>query len=1341
VRTLAVLCVVLITNYTISRATDYYFSNTGNDANTGTSETAPWKTVNKMQSIIQTLQPGDRILFERGSIWYEVQLAFSNLNGTVSNPIVFGAYGTGNRPIFSGGKKMTELSKSGNIYSASVDLQFPHGEVSVPSGILIDNQWPDIARSSEFFTKGSNSNSYLKDENQSWNPGELEGCILLIQPVRWSWSASPIQSNTSNELTVYPMKYSVGSNHYAGYYIANKDEYLNTNGEWTFNKKTLKIYHESDLAGKTVQFAVVDSIIGGLNSSNLVFRDLTFQMANYRLVSFKFGKNITIDGCDFGFTAGTALKFYRTENTEIVNNYIHDCGAMGVYTTQCSNPVIRYNLFKYIAAKHVGMCNYKFRMSAAVSNATPFSDHSYVEYNYFDSVGLAIQSHTFLPGRTCSYSYNYIQNYGVTISDCAAVYFASDYDATVKTAKKNIIRDAISSGFRYTSYGDDAINPHPDLHPHAFYVDDGGYGYHCDSNSIINTSFAFYTNRSHSNTFNYCNVVNADLYNSSTYNAVYLKDQAIGSTTSSADRDEVKYNNIVLKSSNSVVYLRHTSQYVSSLTDNNYFSFDYNKISHPDKKSFNIGRYAYNWGASKNEYSLEDMRNNSDNVNSNTSDEHTVLNPQSTMFQDVSDFVSEEEFVKLFTNFSKQPKQFNLGEAVFRDMDGNLVSGSVIVSPFYSKILFYVSGDIATVDEDNYIDKSLIPAFEFVELTGNSSALNYAPSIQAASYNISKSTTPSTIIGKLNASDPDPGQTLSYSIIQGNNDGYFSVSASGELTLLSAVSLNENYTFKLTIRVTDNGSPAKSTSAIIQVNYIHESGTIVNKSPSILPQSFNANYDMSLPTVIGIVEAKDPDDGQQLTYSITSGNSNNYFSIERKTGELSIQSFPSNLVPSTFNLIVEVEDNGLNKLKAEANITVFLLASKKVFYIDPDKSADSQEDGTYEQPFHSWSQVTWEEDASYLQKRGTTADADKLLIQEDNVTIGDYGSGPKPVINSMASDYAIKAFDKKNITIKNLQIRAESAIGCVYFIGEQCENNSVENCELEGADYGLRIIDGTSYTVKYNVFSNKVDGIYSIAESAEVFYNVFKGNHKAINISSYSSDAKIYNNVFYDNRQGISASYAEVSLYNNIFYLTRAGDQALYHKLDKILSNHNIFYPEQSGFVEISEVRYDNMDDYQKELGLDMNSFARDPEFMDIYSDNFSVTENSYAIDAGKLVGLTQDFYGKTVPYGGAPDIGLSEAIPGQLTAIEYFNTEPETKITVYPNPSSGIFNLILDNVDKNITEIRILTLSGSNVFKDSYESFGNLLLEIDISNYPTGIYILSVKTGNKLYTEKLIIE
>ncbi len=230
-------------------------------------QASPWESVSKMQSAIDNLKPGDRILFERGSIWYEVELRVNYLNGSDAEPIEFGAYGEGNKPILSGGKRITEFTKSGNMYSAPVDLEFPHGEISVATGVLIDNKWPDVARSEEFLTQGTNSNTSLKDETQNWETNELAGSYLLVQPVRWSWDASPIISNTSDELVVHPMFYKVTGGVYCGYYIANNDNYLDSDGEWTFKNKTLKIYHSSDLTQKNVQFAIKDSIIGILHSS------------------------------------------------------------------------------------------------------------------------------------------------------------------------------------------------------------------------------------------------------------------------------------------------------------------------------------------------------------------------------------------------------------------------------------------------------------------------------------------------------------------------------------------------------------------------------------------------------------------------------------------------------------------------------------------------------------------------------------------------------------------------------------------------------------------------------------------------------------------------------------------------------------------------------------------------------------------------------------------------------------------------------------------------------------------------------------------------------------------
>jgi hypothetical protein len=89
-----------------SWGTTYYVSNSGDDANSGTSTTSAWKTIGKVQSYLSNLRPGDSVLFQRGGIWYE-ELDINNVNGSSIARITFGNYGSGNLPIIDGGGSLS----------------------------------------------------------------------------------------------------------------------------------------------------------------------------------------------------------------------------------------------------------------------------------------------------------------------------------------------------------------------------------------------------------------------------------------------------------------------------------------------------------------------------------------------------------------------------------------------------------------------------------------------------------------------------------------------------------------------------------------------------------------------------------------------------------------------------------------------------------------------------------------------------------------------------------------------------------------------------------------------------------------------------------------------------------------------------------------------------------------------------------------------------------------------------------------------------------------------------------------------------------------------------------
>jgi hypothetical protein len=87
-----------------AQATDYYVSTQGNDLNSGTSSSTPWRTLARVSSL--TYQPGDTINLRRGNgLTQGVWLETLNLegSGTPTNPILVRPYGPGLRPIIAPG--------------------------------------------------------------------------------------------------------------------------------------------------------------------------------------------------------------------------------------------------------------------------------------------------------------------------------------------------------------------------------------------------------------------------------------------------------------------------------------------------------------------------------------------------------------------------------------------------------------------------------------------------------------------------------------------------------------------------------------------------------------------------------------------------------------------------------------------------------------------------------------------------------------------------------------------------------------------------------------------------------------------------------------------------------------------------------------------------------------------------------------------------------------------------------------------------------------------------------------------------------------------------------------
>jgi len=81
-------------------------------------------------------------------------------------------------------------------------------------------------------------------------------------------------------------------------------------------------------------------------------------------------------------------------------------------------------------------------------------------------------------------------------------------------------------------------------------------------------------------------------------------------------------------------------------------------------------------------------------------------------------------------------------------------------------------------------------------------------------------------------------------------------------------------------------------------------------------------------------------------------------------------------------------------------------------------------------------------------------------------------------------------------------------------------------------------------------------------------------------------------------------------------------------------------------------------------------------------------------------------------------------------------------QISIYPNPSDNIFNIIFSSEEKQDIKFRIFNAIGERVFLESKQQFvGEYTKEIDLTNNAKGIYFLEIETEDGVINKKLMFQ
>ncbi|MGB3464773.1 MAG: BspA family leucine-rich repeat surface protein [Cyclobacteriaceae bacterium] len=269
------------------------------------------------------------------------------------------------------------------------------------------------------------------------------------------------------------------------------------------------------------------------------------------------------------------------------------------------------------------------------------------------------------------------------------------------------------------------------------------------------------------------------------------------------------------------------------------------------------------------------------------------------------------------------------------DPDGDLIRFDEITSTLSGAFSLSNTGELSVSDERllNFETDSVITLEVLISddgplnLTGTGNVrislndVNDAPTVSDSIFNISSGISLGSSVGVIRSNDQDFGQSAVFTIVSDESEGIFNLdSITAALTVLDAERLQTNgtRTYRLTVKATDNGTPALSDSAIVIINVFGDT------APIITSEEFFVDENTRDGTVIGTLQATDAE-GDEIAFSLLESSLEGAFSVNA-SGEIAVSDqglLDFETVESTA-LVVSATDAELGLLQSQAIIVIRL---------------------------------------------------------------------------------------------------------------------------------------------------------------------------------------------------------------------------------------------------------------------------------------------------------------------------------------------------------------------------------------------------------------------------------
>lgn len=427
-------------------ATTYYFSENGNDGysfNEASNPATPWRTINKLNAVFSSLRPGDEVLFKRGDTFYGT--INIDRSGTASNPIVLGAYGTGEKPIIAGYTLINDWRSVGNGNYVFQDDNLPKRVrmLTVDGRPYEMGRYPNFDEGEKGYLKNDEAtDAYLTDDDLAGGHN-WKGAEVVVRTHRWVLDRIKIKAHSGkylyfdDELTYTPRPR-------FGYFIQNDVRTHDRFGEWAFNEddKKLTVYFGNSNPDRyTVKANTQKNIVYLFNHDYLVFENLVFEGANETAVYVYSSDGTTFKNCEIKNTGQNGMYVVHASDLKVNNCLVENTNNTGIilfdniYNAQITeNRISKSGVWQGMGQNGpnngIGL---RFR-----------GENNLIEYNEIDSSGYCGIR---FDGDNNTISRNFIRYFGFVKDDAGGIYSDNHTGNHYKGRKiiNNIILDGIGA--------------------------------------------------------------------------------------------------------------------------------------------------------------------------------------------------------------------------------------------------------------------------------------------------------------------------------------------------------------------------------------------------------------------------------------------------------------------------------------------------------------------------------------------------------------------------------------------------------------------------------------------------------------------------------------------------------------------------------------------------------------------------------------------------------------------------------------------------------------------------------------------------------------------------------